>query len=66
VSIGLANEKGYFQNQRLQLIEDKEGNPIIRTRKRFRLDVIEYNLISEKERAVFAAAVNVRKLIMPF
>jgi hypothetical protein len=66
VSIGLANEKGYFQNQRLQLIEDKEGNLIIRTRKRFRLDVIEYNPISEKERAVFAAAVNVRKSMMPF
>jgi hypothetical protein len=35
-------------------------------RKQFRLDVIEYNPISKKERAVFAAAVNVRKLMMPF
>jgi hypothetical protein len=66
VSIGLANKKGYFQNQRLQLIEDKEGNPIIRTRKQFQLDIIKYNPISKKERAVFAAAINIRKLMMPF
>jgi hypothetical protein len=33
MSIGLANKKGYFQNQHLQLIEDKEGNPIIQIRK---------------------------------
>jgi hypothetical protein len=66
MSIGLANKKGYFQNQRLQLIKDKEGNPIIQTRKRFQLDIIKYNLISEKERAVFVVAVNIRKSIMPF
>jgi hypothetical protein len=37
--------KGFYMNQRTNVIEDREGRPICRTEEKFNLEVIEYNPI---------------------